>query len=490
MSRLASLASLASIPFVLAACADVPSSSEEDGQEESAGEEESDSESDSGTGEQEGLAQTTTWHQHVAPIVAERCGGCHRSEGIAPFSLGDYDSASQWAELGLEAIHAGTMPPFGAADTEECAPRLPFKDDPRLTEDQLALFEDWILDGKPEGDPDEAAPLPELPDLDLADPDFHLEMEGDITIEPGSDQFWCFVMDPELTETTFIDGLQITPDNDKIVHHVLLYLDEGGTQSENLAGDDGRYECFGGPGLSNPTLLAAWAPGVPPTETPEAVAMNIPAGSRFVMNVHYHPTGVEEVDTSTGVDVRIEKGAPQYFGQLALIGNFSSSLGGGMDLQPGPNDSTSNPEFRIPAGISDHTETMIFRLPNSFPDVKLWSTGTHMHYVGTSMYIGLDRQEPEANTGIDAECLLNTPNYNFEWQRGYSYDAPLDEVPTAKAGDFIFMECGYDNSMGNPLVAEALDEQGLDAPVDVFLGEETLDEMCLGVFGIAYSIVP
>jgi hypothetical protein len=35
-----------------------------------------------------------------------------------------------------------------------------------------------------------------------------------------------------------------------------------------------------------------------------------------------------------------------------------------------------------------------------------------------------------------------------------------------------------------------LGEQGLDAPVDVYLGEETLDEMCLGVFGIAYSIVP
>ena len=28
-------------------------------------------------------------------------------------------------------------------------------------------------------------------------------------------------------------------------------------------------------------------------------------------------------------------------------------------------------------------------------------------------------------------------------------------------------------------------EQGLDAPVDVYLGEETLDEMCLGVFGVA-----
>ena len=68
------------------------------------------------------------------------------------------------------------------------------------------------------------------------------------------------------------------------------------------------------------------------------------------------------------------------------------------------------------------------------------------------------------------------------------YDAPLDQVPTAKPGDFLFMRCTYDNSMSNPYVVDALEEQGLDAPVDVFLGEETLDEMCLGVFGVAYSI--
>ncbi|WP_146155932.1 hypothetical protein [Enhygromyxa salina] len=45
-------------------------------------------------------------------------------------------------------------------------------------------------------------------------------------------------------------------------------------------------------------------------------------------------------------------------------------------------------------------------------------------------------------------------------------------------------------ALGSEGVAAALAEQGLDAPVDVYLGEETLDEMCLGVFGIAYSIVP
>jgi len=46
------------------------------------------------------------------------------------------------------------------------------------------------------------------------------------------------------------------------------------------------------------------------------------------------------------------------------------------------------------------------------------------------------------------------------------------------------MRCTYDNTLDNPDVRRALAEQGLDEPIDVHLGEEALDEMCLGLFGI------
>jgi hypothetical protein len=36
--------------------------------------------------------------------------------------------------------------------------------------------------------------------------------------------------------------------------------------------------------------------------------------------------------------------------------------------------------------------------------------------------------------------------------------------------------------------AEALAEQGLSAPRDVTPGEETLDEICLGIFGMAQKV--
>jgi hypothetical protein len=48
----------------------------------------------------------------------------------------------------------------------------------------------------------------------------------------------------------------------------------------------------------------------------------------------------------------------------------------------------------------------------------------------------------------------------------------------------------YDNSMENQFVVNALKQQGLSAPRDVYMGETTLDEMCLGAFGIATKIDP
>ena len=84
------------------------------------------------------------------------------------------------------------------------------------------------------------------------------------------------------------------------------------------------------------------------------------------------------------------------------------------------------------------------------------------------------------------ECLLQTPHWDFNWQRGYRYDAPLDELPTAGPGDVLQFRCTYDNSLDNPFVRDALDEQGLTEPREVRLGEESLDEMCLGAFAVAY----
>ncbi len=412
-----------------------------------------------------------TWYADIAPIVSESCSGCHRDGGVAPYAFNDYESTAPLAQALAAAVESGSMPPWGAAVTEECAPAHTFKDDISLSTEQVELFRAWSDAGAPEGDPEFAAELPPPPDTELDPVDVTLQMQGAVTIEGTSDSFLCFSLDPELAEDRYFNGLQIVPGNDKIVHHVLVYLDETG-ESADLAGEDGLFDCSGG--SIGGELLGAWAPGSVPMRTPEDVGMRVNAGSRVVLNIHYHPTGLgPEVDDSTRVQLDWMDDVPIYRGYMELVGNYE-----GEELQPGPGDRNDTPEFRIPAGAKGHTEEMVLVIPDDLPPTRVWSVGAHMHYVGTGMQIRFQ------GNGYD-DCMLETPNFSFEWQRLYNYDAPLLEMPLAAPGDRVYLRCEYDNSMGNPYVVEALQEQGLDEPVDVYLGEETLNEMCLGVFGVA-----
>jgi len=215
-----------------------------------------------------------------------------------------------------------------------------------------------------------------------------------------------------------------------------------------------------------------------------------------VMQVHYHPTRVSrETDASTSVDM-VFTDTPKIPGFLALIGNFGEANmdvagGAGFGLLPGPDDPASGPAFVIPPNVTAHTETQRFRVPKpgeamaanavnlSASAYRMWGVGTHMHYVGHDMKIDLEHADGQT------ECLLQTPDWDFSWQRLYYYDAPLSSVPLVRPGDVINMRCTYDNSMANRFVRTALEQQSIDTPIDVHLGETTLDEMCLGVFGVA-----
>jgi hypothetical protein len=438
----------------------------------------------SSTGQEQ---DAVSWNGQIAPIVAQKCTGCHRDGGIAPMSFETYAGARPYASDMLAQVQAGNMPPWGARTTDECAPAFGFKDDPRLTDDESALLEAWVTAGAPEGSA-ATQPLPQPISTALTDADLHLTLPTTVDVAGSDDRMLCFSLDPGLDQEQWVNGVQVTPGNAEIVHHVILFTDPKG-QSIDLAGSQGYYDCFGGPQLDKPALLGAWAPGGVPMVTPPDVALDLSAHSRIVMQVHYHPhTAVKStVDSSTSVDIRFAPDIPRYPGRLALIGNFGEAnmkIAGGQSygLMPDPDDTDpKTPEFVIPANRSAHTETERFLIPEDSPGItqyRLWGVGTHMHYVGVDMKIDVTHADGSS------ECLLQTPAWDFNWQRVYYYDAPLASVPVIHAGDVLTMRCTYDNTMANPFVAEALSQQGLQAPVDVPLGETTLDEMCLGAFGV------
>ena len=437
-----------------------------------------------------GDALAPTWHQDVAPLVTERCAGCHRSGGIAPFSMEAYETAMPWATLMAGAVEVGIMPPWGAAVTEECAPPHDLKNDPTLDDEEKAMLRAWADAGAPEGDPETAAELPEPPSLELADADRTLTIPTEVSVSGNDDAFYCFVVDAGLDSLTFLEATQINPGNSGIVHHVLVYATTS-DEADTKAGADGYYECFGGVGIDDSDLIAAWAPGAQPNRTPANAPMALQPGTKLVINVHYHPTGAGvESDASTSVDLKFfDQGLPEYVSVLALIGNFSDAVSGGQGLLDGENDLGGTPQFRIPAGETAHVENMMWTVTPDLPDeLRIWQVGTHMHYVGQDMMMRVERGETSTAAGDEDFCLLQTPRWDFNWQRGYVYDADLESVPRLRHGDEVHFRCTYDNSLGNGAVADALESQGLSEPTDVYLGEETLDEMCLGVFGIAVPL--
>mgnify|MGYP000311221619 CR=1 FL=1 len=92
------------------------------------------------------------WHEDIAPLVVEHCGGCHVDGGIAPYPLEDYAETSPLAPIMALQAEARLMPPWHAVETDECDPYAAFKHDARLSDEQVQLFRDWADAGAPEGE--------------------------------------------------------------------------------------------------------------------------------------------------------------------------------------------------------------------------------------------------------------------------------------------------------------------------------------------------
>lgn len=431
-----------------------------------------------------------TFHKDIEPILQRSCQSCHTAGKIAPFALSSYDDAKTVAPLLVTRTQDRSMPPWGAFETETCKPRHGWKDDKRLSDAEIAVIEAWSTAGAPEGDPADAPPKPAdtvdgLPGVELT-----VTPQKPFIASGEKDEFRCFVLDPKLDTKRYLNGSHFIAGNPKVVHHALMFLDVDG-EGPAKADADGGYDCFGGPELSKSTLIAAWAPGGVPSEYAPNIGLPVPAGAKLVMQIHYHPAGATGAPDATQFQMRFTKDAPEYEAAIALIGNFTGAQAGGDGLMAGPDDKGA-PEFFIPAGAKGHTETMRYTLPQKIgnsplPELKVYGVATHMHYVGTDMSIQATRPAPTAADPA-SECLLETPRWDFNWQRQYAYDAEIAALPTLHAGDQLTFKCTYDNSMDNPFVKRALLEQKLTAPQDVTLGETTLDEMCLGAINLIYKV--
>src|SRR5262245_61678265 len=100
-------------------------------------------------------SQMISFSRDVAPIVFQRCAGCHRPGQAAPFSLLSYADVKKRAKQISEVVTKRYMPPWlpEPGDYE-------FQGDLSLKPAQIETIRRWVAEGAIEGD---AAQLPQLP---------------------------------------------------------------------------------------------------------------------------------------------------------------------------------------------------------------------------------------------------------------------------------------------------------------------------------------
>jgi len=424
-----------------------------------------------------------TWYQDVAPILSKHCMSCHQDGGIGPFSLTDPDSARDHAGSALDQVDKGEMPPFDAQEQADCTPRFGWVDDPRLTSAEKQTLHDWKAGDYALG-VEQAVPAP--PSTALPGITKTLTPAAPFVSQGDRDQFTCFILDPGATQLTWMTGLQVRPGNDKVVHHVVLSEVQPGPDLTALLADHEIGQPFNCDKMATPNqfVISIWTPGNQPMQTPADLAVPIIAGAKIVMQIHYHPANTVNAPDLTNVDVRFSKTVPKKMYFITAFGNEAKA----PELLADPDD-VGAPQFIVPKNKADHVEHMRRTIPDlgGLTDVRFYSANPHMHLVGSHISGTLEHSAPRDGEPR-TECLANG-GWNFDWQRTYIYDTPLDNLPRVQAGDTIDVTCHWNNTIENPFVQRMLNDNRLPPqPVDISLGEQTTNEMCLEIFGLAVNV--
>jgi hypothetical protein len=348
-------------------------------------------------------AAQVTFTKDIAPILQNRCQVCHRPDNIAPMSLLTYQDARPWARSIKQQVVQRNMPPWFI---DQHIGIRKFKDDPSLTEQEIATIGAWVDAGAPQGNPADMPPPRKFEDVDkwhIGKPDLIVSMPVAYTVKPASSDWWGnFVADSGLTEDRYIKAVETKPTRGgiRVVHHAvtsLVYDDmpEGGTLNEYAVGKNGDIY-------------------------PEDSGKLIKAGSRIRFNMHYHAVGETITDRTEVAFVFYPKGyVPKHVVSTLLTPN--------------------NDDLDIPAGADNVRSDAYFKLEKP---ARLTGYQPHMHNRGKAQCL----EAIYPNMTVEQLSCVN--RYNFGWQIAYNYAD--DVTPLLPAGTIIHATTWHDNSSKNP----------------------------------------
>lgn len=463
--------------------------------------------------ETKAVEDAPSFKEEVLPIIEDNCASCHTSgQMAAQHVLLDTAGDVQAVSDGIKTVtQSGYMPPWPASDEG-----VELSHVARLSKKELATLAAWSDGG---GQLDVAADTPiEMPKaVAAAQPrdDYTGTLPGYAGSLANANDYRCFVVDPKVTEDTYLTGYRFTPDQIQEVHHVQVFQisDEQLAYSANLDGKDGKpgWSCYSGPNLlgrrpdrvagqprqhdvgfaGQPNLVAGWVPGQSPVIYPQNSGILLHKGDALVVQMHYHYADTPVPDAST-IELQLDKKAdsptvrplrvvnplapveipcapkdqdePLCDRDAAIAENEKLYGGAGANNEAGLLALCHKTPEELTAGF-DGTVARSSCTTTVPEDGEIVGIMGHMHTLGKSIKLTLDKGT------ADEQVLLDIPHWSFDWQMNYGLAEPLH----VKAGQKIEIECAWDRSI-----------DPLRAPKYIVFAEGTEDEMCFAT----YSLLP
>ncbi|HYX91114.1 MAG TPA: cytochrome c, partial [Myxococcaceae bacterium] len=338
-----------------------------------------------------------TYHEDVAPILAERCAGCHNREGVAPVPpLTTYEEAVRVRQQIKRTVQTRKMPPWGADNTSLCGT---WEDALWLSDKQIATLVAWVDGDVAVGDPSraEARPIPTPPALQK--PGAVLDMGGEYTPGLGRASYRCFRLEPKVTGDALVTALRVVSSEPRAVAQVTLFaLDSEAAQARAAAldaEDPGLgYACYGDARVEGARFLASWTWSNPVLRLPHGTGVRLGTGG-VVMQVHYDVTAVGLAAPSRS-RVEFELAPPNAVTEAAILA-----------LRPD--------RFELPGGLR-YTEVVAEERVTQ--PLTLRAVSPRMHTLGKGLQIDLQR-------GASQRCVANFDHWNFYRQQLFRLERPV-----------------------------------------------------------------
>jgi len=388
------------------------------------------------------VAQTTaaterqvTFTKDVAPIVQRSCVGCHRPGEMAPMSLMTYEDVRPWARAIKTRVAAREMPPW---HIDRNIGIQSFKDDPSLSDEEIATIVKWVDGGAQRGNPADMPPLRQFADnsqWQIGKPDLVIKFPTYTVAAAGPDQFGNLYADIPIDEDRYIQAVQTraaSAQARKVVHHALSYAVD---EPQEANGDDSA-------GVDGGQFLVEYASGKNAEMYPADTGVLLQAGKKAMVSYHLHSIGEEvKADIELGIKLYPKGYVPKHI-------RWSKQL-----AQP-------TVDIDIPGGTVARTDgyTVLHK------PARIIAFQPHMHIRGKRQCFELIYPTGGASASTE---IINCANFNYNWHLTYNYKD--DVAPLVPAGTILHVITWHDNSSAN--------KANFDTKNWVGDGQRTIDEM-------------